>query len=52
MPVLEIVFVGQCEVCVCLEFVDPPPPPLLLPLGREAHRSVNSVDSLKKFRFF
>ena len=43
MSVLEIVFVGQCEVFVCFEFVD------FFPLGREAYRSVNGgVSSFKK----
>ena len=37
MSVLEIVFVGQCEVFVYLDFV------LLFSLGREAHRSANGV---------
>ena len=37
VSVLEIVFVGQCEVFVCLDFV------LLFSLGREAHRSANGV---------
>ena len=33
MSVLEIVFVGQCEVFVCLEFVHSlPPPPLVTKL--------------------
>ena len=41
---LEIVFVGQCEVFVCLDFVH-----FFFFLGREAHRSVNS---LKKCIFF
>ena len=27
MSVLEIAFVGQCEVFVRLDFVTPPPPP-------------------------
>ena len=39
MSVLEIVFVGQCEVFVCLDFVNF----FFFPLGREAHRSVNGV---------
>ena len=34
--VLEIVFVGQCEVFVCLDFV-------IFSLGCEAHRTVNGV---------
>ena len=32
VSVLEIVFVGQCEVFVCLDFVDFPPPPLVTKL--------------------
>ena len=40
MSVLEIVFVGQCEVFVCLDFVH------FFPLGREAHRSTNGVSVL------
>ena len=44
MSVLEMVFVGQCEVYVCLDFVwIPPPPP---PPGHEAHRSTNGVSIL------
>ena len=38
--VLEIAFVGQWEVFVCLDFVD------FFFLGREAHRSVNGVSVL------
>ena len=38
MSVLEIVFVGQCEVFVCLDFVQ-----FFFPVGREAHRSANRV---------
>ena len=40
MSVLEIVFVGQCEVFVCLYFAD------VFSLGREAHRSANEVLNL------
>ena len=45
---LEIVFVGQCEVFVCLDLV------LLFffPLGREAHRSANGVSILLKMSIF
>ena len=39
MSVLEIVFVGQCEVFVCLDFVLT----FFFPLGCEAHRSVNGA---------
>ena len=46
MTVLEIVFVGQCEVFVCLDFVHFFL--FFLPLGREAHRSANGVSVLKK----
>ena len=35
---LEIVFVGQCEVFVCLDLVY-----FFFSLGREAHRSANGV---------
>ena len=35
--VLEIVFVGQCEVFVCFDFVD------FFSLGRKAHSSTNGV---------
>ena len=38
---MEIVFVGQCEVFLCLEFVE-----ICFPLGREAHRSANGVSIL------
>ena len=38
--VLEIVFVGQCEVFVYLDFVH------FSPLGCEAHRSANGVSDL------
>ena len=41
VSVLEIVFVGQCEVFVCLDFVE-----ILSPLGCEAHRSTNGVSIL------
>ena len=41
MTVLEIVFVGQCEVFVCLDFVH-----FFFPLGCEAHRSTNGVSVL------
>ena len=40
MTVLEIVFVGQCEVFVCLDFVN------FFLHGYEAHRSVNRVSVL------
>ena len=43
MSVLEIVFVGQCEVFVSLDFENNPPPFFL---GREAHRSANGVSIL------
>ena len=36
----EIVFVGQCEVFVCLDFGH------FFSLGRDAHRSVNGVSFL------
>ena len=39
---LEIVFVGQCEVFVCLDFVDF----FFFPLARETHRSANGVSIL------
>ena len=43
MLVLEIVFVGQCEVFGCIDFVH------FFPHGRKGHRSTNrSVNSLKK----
>ena len=47
MSVLAIVFVGQCEVFVCLGFVSLF---LLFPfsLGREAHRSADGVPIPKK----
>ena len=38
---LEIVFVGRCEVFVCLDLVH-----FFFPLGREAHRSMNGVSVL------
>ena len=41
MLVLEIIFVGQCEVSVCLGFVV-----FFFPLGRKAHWSVNGVSIL------
>ena len=41
VTVLEIVFVGQCEVFVCLDFVMN-----IFPLGREAHRSANGPSIL------
>ena len=41
MRILEIVFVGQCEVFVCLDFVQ-----FFFPLGCEAHRSANGVSVL------
>ena len=41
VSVLEIVFVGQCEVFVCLDFVY-----FFFSLGRKAHRSVNGVSVL------
>ena len=41
MSVLEIVFVGQCEVFVCLDFVE-----IFFPFGRVAHRSANGVSIL------
>ena len=44
MLVLEIVFVGQCEVFVCLDFVDI----FFFPLGREAYRYANGVSVLQK----
>ena len=43
MSVLEIVFVGQCEVFVCLDFVG-----IFFSLGRKAHRSANGVSILSK----
>ena len=39
MSILEIVFVGQCEVFVCHDFV-------FFSLGREAHKSANGVSVL------
>ena len=42
MSVFEIVFVGQCEVFVCLDLVWT----FFSPLGCEAHRSVNGVSVL------
>ena len=42
VSVSEIVYVGQCEVFVCLDFVD------LFSLGYEAHRSANGVSFLLK----
>ena len=42
MSVLEIVLVGQCEVFVCLDFVEI----YFFPLGCEAHRSANGVSIL------
>ena len=41
VTVLEIVFVGQCEVFVCLDFVSN-----FFPLGREAHRPANGASIL------
>ena len=41
MSVLEIVFVGQCEVFVGFDFVK-----FFFPLGREDHRSANGVSIL------
>ena len=38
MSILEIVFVGQCEVFICLKFGHFP-----FSLGCEAHRSANGV---------
>ena len=40
---LEIVFVGQCEVFVCLGFGH-----FFFSLGREAHRSANRASILLK----
>ena len=40
---MEIVFVGQCEVFVCLEFVEIIFFFFLFSLGHEAHRSANEV---------
>ena len=39
--ILEIVFVGQCEGFVCLDFVQ-----FFFSLGHEAHRSTNGVSVL------
>ena len=41
MLFLEIVFVGQCEVFVCVDFVE-----FFFSLGREAHRPANEVSIL------
>ena len=41
MSVLKIVFVGEREVFVCLDFVL-----TVFPLGREAHRSANGASIL------
>ena len=41
MSVLELVFVGQCEVFACLDFVE-----IFFSLGCEAHRSMNGVSVL------
>ena len=38
---LEIVFVGQCEVFVCLDFGN-----FFFSFGRKAHKSVNRVSVL------
>ena len=46
MSFFEMVFVGQCEVFVGLDFVE------FFPLGREAHRSANGVSILQKMSFF
>ena len=46
MSVLVIVFVGWCEVFVCLDFVH------CFPLGHEAHRSTNGVSVLSKMSIF
>ena len=43
---LEIVFVGQCEVLVCLDL------DLFFFLGRKAHRCANGVNSLKMSIFW
>ena len=42
MSVLEIVFVGQCEVFVCRDFVFF----FFFSLSREAHRSKNEMSIL------
>ena len=44
MSVLVIVFVGWCEVFVCLDFVH------CFPLGHEAHRSTMSIFPHRSFR--
>ena len=44
---LEIIFVGQCEVFVYLDFVH-----FFLSLGSEAHRFANGCQLLKKCKFF
>ena len=41
VTVLEIAFIGQFVVFVCLDFVH-----FFFPLGREAHRSANGVSVL------
>ena len=41
VSVLEIVFVGQCEVFVCLDFVL-----TFFSHGREVHRSANEASNL------
>ena len=46
MSVLEIVFVGQREVFVCLDFVF-----TFFSLGCEAHRSSNGASVLKNVDF-
>ena len=40
MRCLFVVFVGQCEVFVCLDF--------FFSLGREAHRSANGASIIYK----
>ena len=45
VSVLEIFFVGQCEMFVWLDFVHFF---FFFSLGREAHRSANGVSILKK----
>ena len=40
MSFLEILFVGQCEVFVCIGSVE------IFSLGSEAHRSANGVSIL------
>ena len=42
---LEIVFVGQCEVCVCLDFVH------FFPLAAKLIGPQRGVSSLKNFYF-